>query len=562
MSEANGSRPQAIPPAEKAPDEPSQPLDALAEAREKRTESLETEVAELRRQLAHARKLESVGRLTSSVAHDFNNFLTIVLSNAAQLRASAEAAGDARGVRRAGMIERAGERGARLASQLLTFARKQTLFPETTAVGPLLAAMHELLRQGAGKANELLIRCADDVWTIRVDPTQLESALLNLVINARDAMPTGGGAIAITAENVTLSLAAAARLRLPPGDFVRIGVVDSGSGIAPDLLERVFEPFFTTKEMGKGSGLGLAQVRGFVGQSGGSVDIQSEIGGGTTVFLLLPRGPAVVSTEPAPEATAGVAANGRCVLVVEDEEDLRGIARMMLEERGYRVLEAKDAQTARHLLAADAAPVDVLFADLVLPGGVSGIELAREARRLRPDIRVLLTSGYTHDMLDEHGVDAREFQFLLKPYSTDKLAVRMAGLVSGNAPPPLIWCSAHEVGVREIDEQHARLGALLNELAAALKAGEDHATVLREIIRYTDFHFAAEERLMTVLGRDDAAAHQQAHRRLLEEIRAFRPDADGISVGVALRYLQEWLLHHVDGPDRELAEALRAQGER
>ena len=188
----------------------------------RRLESLESEVTELRRQLAQAQKLESLGRLTSGVAHDFNNFLTIVLSNAAQLRASAEAAGDARGARRAGMIERAGERGARLASQLLSFARKQTLFPETAGVGPLLAAMQDLLSRAAGKANALLVRCPDDVWTIRVDPTQFESALLNLVINAGDAMPAGGGTIAITAQNVGLGLAEASRLRLPPGEFVRI----------------------------------------------------------------------------------------------------------------------------------------------------------------------------------------------------------------------------------------------------------------------------------------------------------------------------------------------------
>ena len=532
--------------------------DEARQAGERRIESLEAEVAELRRQLAQAQKLESIGRLASGVAHDFNNFLTVVLSNAAQLRASAEAAGDARGVRRAGMIERAGERGARLASQLLTFARKQTLFPETTAVGPLFAAMQDLLCRAAGKAAALRMRCADDTWSIRVDPAQLELALLNLVINANDAMPPGGGTITITAENVTLALAQAAGLGLPPGDFVRIGVADTGSGIVPDLLGRIFEPFFTTKEAGKGSGLGLAQVRGFVGQSGGAVEIMSEVGRGTTVFLLLPRGPAVAAAAM-PEAGPGAAGAG-CVLIVEDEEDLRGTARMLLEERGYGVLEATDAETACRLLADDAAPIGVLFADLILPGGMSGIELAREARRLRPDIRVLLTSGYTKDMLEQHGVGAEEFEFLLKPYSTDRLAARLARLVPGAPPPPLIWSAAHELGVREIDEQHVGLAAALNELAVALRAGEDHAAALRELVRCTGFHFAAEERLMALHRYDGAAAHLQAHRQLLREIREFRPDADGASLGVALRYLQEWLLHHVDSLDRDLAEALRARG--
>jgi hemerythrin-like metal-binding protein len=507
---------------------------------------LEAEVAELRSQLAEAQKLASIGRLTSGVAHDFNNFLTVMLSNAALLRSQAEAAGDGRAARLAAMIERAGERGARLASQLLRFARKQTLFPETTRLRPLLGAMHELLSRAAGAANTLELRCPDDVWPLRIDPTQLESALLNLVINAADATGAAGGAIAITAENVTLPLAQAASLRLPPGDFVRIGVADSGTGIAPDLLERVFEPFFTTKGS-KGTGLGLPQVRGFASQSGGAVELRSELGRGTTVLLLLPRGPAIASGAA---ATAGSAAS---VLIVQDEEDLRATARTMLEAHGYRVLEAKDAEGARRLLGAEAVPIDVLFADLVLPGGVSGLELARQARALRPQVRVLLSAGY---LPAEEG----EFQFLLKPYSTEKLAARMAGLIAGAAPPPLVWSAAHALGVQEIDQQHAQLGALLNVLAAALQEGEDHTAALREIVRFAEFHFAAEERLMAAHQCDGAAAHRDAHRRLLEEIRAFRPDADGASVGVALRYLQEWLLQHVNGPDRELAEALRARG--
>jgi hemerythrin-like metal-binding protein len=403
---------------------------------EGRLAELETEVAELRSQLAEAQKLASIGRLTSGVAHDFNNFLTVMLNNAALLRTQAEAAGDGRAARLAAMIERAGERGARLAAQLLSFARKQTLFPEITRLGPLLGAMHELLGRAAGAANTLQLHCPDHVWPLRIDPTQLESALLNLVINAADATGAAGGTIAITAENVTLPLAQAAALRLPPGDFVRIGVADSGSGIAPDLLERVFEPLFTTKA-GKGSGLGLAQVRGFASQSGGAVELKSELGRGTTVSLLLPRSGAA--------ATAGTPA-----------------------------------------------------------------------------------------------------------------AVQIAAA----APAALIWSAAHALGVQEIDEQHAKLGALLNALAAALQEGEDHTAALRAIVRFTEFHFAAEERLMAAHQCDGAAAHREAHQRLLEEIRAFRPDGDGVSVGVALRYLQEWLLQHVDGPDQELAEALRARGVR
>jgi hemerythrin-like metal-binding protein/PAS domain S-box-containing protein len=540
---------------------------ALAAARQRQArleeamESLHAQVAELQRQLVQAQKMEAVGQLTSSVAHDFNNFLTVVLANAALLRATAEAAGSAREVRRAKMIERAGERGARLASQLLAFTRKQTLFPETAAVEPLLAGMHELLLGAAGSGNELRIRCAPDVCAVRVDPIQLESALLNLVINARDAMPADGGAITITADNVTLNLAAAVRLRLPPGEFARIAVADEGSGIAPEVLERVFEPFFTTKAAGKGSGLGLTQVHGFVGQSGGAVHIESEVGRGTTVSLLLPRAPAPLAEHPADAPAAEAAGNGRSVLLVEDQEDLREMARMMLEEHGYQVMAAPDAEAAREILAGG-KPIHVLFADLVLPGGMTGIELARVARRLRPDIGVLLTSGYTRDTPDRRGADARELQFLLKPYATDKLLARMTRLAAGAVPPPLTWSAAHNVGIREIDEQHARLGELLNELASVLRSGEDPAAALREVIRYTEFHFADEERLMAEHDYHATAAHEAMHRRLLDEIGAFRPGIDGVSVGLALDYLEDWLLRHVDEQDRELAKALRARGMR
>jgi hemerythrin-like metal-binding protein len=448
-----------------------------------------------------------------------------------------------------------------LAAQLLAFARKQTLFPETVAVGPLLAEMRELLCRAAAEANDLQIRCASDVWAILIDPTQLESALLNLVINARDAVPASGGTIVITAENARLNLATAARLQVPPGEFVRIVVADNGGGIAPEMLERVFDPFFTTKELGKGSGIGLAQVHGLVAQSGGAIDIESESGRGTSVAMLLPRAPWAIVERTTDASLADMAGNGQCVLLVEDQEDLRATARMMLEEHGYRVVEAADAQAARTIMAGTEV-ISVLFADLVLPFGESGLELARVAQQLRPDIRVLLTSGYTKDVLDQFGVQAREFEFLLKPYSTRKLSARISRLRAGAVPAPLRWSAAHEVGIRVMDEQHARLAELLNDLAAVVKSGEDHTAVLNDIISYTEFHFAAEAQLMATHDYRDCAAHTDAHRRLLEEIRAFRPGIDGASARLALHYLQDWLLGHVRGHDRELAEALRAQGMR
>ena len=235
-----------------------------------------------------AQKMEALGRLTGGVAHDFNNLLTVVLGNATALRAQAEARGDAQAMRRAEMIERAAERGGRLAAQLLAFSRKQVLRPEVVSVYRVISATHELLAQAAGEAARVLLHAEPDLWNCLVDPGQLESAVLNLILNARDAMPVGG-TITINCHNTKLRQPAKDMLQHIPGDYVRIDVKDPGSGIPPALHQKVFEPFFTTKPIGQGSGLGLSQVHGFAGQSGGWVQLESAVGQGTTVSLFLPR---------------------------------------------------------------------------------------------------------------------------------------------------------------------------------------------------------------------------------------------------------------------------------
>ena len=307
--------------------------------------------------LYQANKMESLVRLTGGVAHEFNNILSVVLGAATALRFDAEARRDAKSIRRAKMIERSAERGGRLADQLLAFARNQILRPQSISAYDALSEIHELLAQAAGETLQVRLLADQDLWNCRVDPGQLNSAILNLVLNSRDAMPDGGN-ITLSCHNRTVT---AERLRNPissPGDYVRIDVKDTGTGIAADLLPHVFEPFFTSKPIGKGSGLGLAQVHGFAEQSGGWVELESHPGHGTTVSIYLPRQP---EAEP-PALVQDLAREvNATVLVVEPETELRTTICETLAQSEYRVLAATSASGAMSYLVSD-EPIQVILA--------------------------------------------------------------------------------------------------------------------------------------------------------------------------------------------------------
>jgi signal transduction histidine kinase/TolB-like protein/CheY-like chemotaxis protein len=381
--------------------------------------------------LYQAQKMESLTRLTGGLAHDFNNLLTVVIGNATALRLDADARGDTKGVRRAEMIERAAERGSRMAGQLLAFSRNQMLRPESLSAYSALSAMHELLGQAAGEGVRIHLVADNDLWNCRVDPGQLDSAVLNLVLNARDAMPIGGS-ITIACHNQTVNFKQERGSARSSGDYVRIDIKDTGTGIPPNLLESVFEPFFTTKPIGKGSGLGLAQVHGFAGQSGGWVDLESQLGRGTTVSLFLPRArdpesnPIMPADWPTPSGTEPT------VLVVEPDADVRTTICEILDLSGYRALAATNASGALAYLISD-EPVDVLFTEVRLPGGVSGTALACDARRMRPDLRALLTSGSAGEATHEVRGDDRGFEFLMKPYQASDLVRVLGALLKGDS---------------------------------------------------------------------------------------------------------------------------------
>jgi len=371
-----------------------------------RQEMRRRELAE--QQLLHTQRLEAVGQMTGGVAHDFNNLLTIILGNAELIERRAD---DPARVRRlASHVVLAARRGAEVTQKLLAFSRRQLVQPEVVDLNARLLEFRELLDRAAGEPVEVSFDLAPNLARVRLDPGQFEAAILNLVGNARDAMPEGGR-VAITTRNVILE--AGERADLADGVYAAVTVSDTGTGMDPATAAKAFEPFFTTKEVGRGTGLGLSQVYGFVKQAGGDVRINTAPGAGTGVELLLPR--TNLAADPPAADGLGSAGHGEVVLVVEDEKAVRDMAVEALEELGYATVTAPDAAGALDRLRGPER-IDVLFSDVVMPGGLNGVKLATEARRLRPGLRVLLTSGYSPDAIDSG------LRLLRKPYEREDLA--------------------------------------------------------------------------------------------------------------------------------------------
>ncbi|MFN3388790.1 MAG: PAS domain-containing protein [Allosphingosinicella sp.] len=383
------------------------------------------EIAERRQAevaLQQAQKMEAVGKLTGGVAHDFNNLLQVVSGNLQLL--SSDVAGNARAERRVANALAGVERGAKLASQLLAFGRRQALEPKVVNIGRFVLGMEDMLRRTIGEAIAIETLVPPDLWNCFVDPGQIENAILNLAINARDAMD-GTGTLTIRASNERVARTETSGMAeaVEPGDYVLVCVADTGSGMTPEVMAQVFEPFFTTKPEGKGSGLGLPMVYGFVKQSGGHVKIDSAPGAGTRVRLFLPR---VTAREDVLEPLRiGEAVGGsETILVAEDDADVRSTAVAMLGALGYRVLTADNGAAALDILQQGTA-VDLLFTDVVMPGPVSSPELARRARQLRPGIGVLFTSGYADDAIVQGGRVEEGIELLAKPYTREALAARL-----------------------------------------------------------------------------------------------------------------------------------------
>jgi PAS domain S-box-containing protein len=375
-----------------------------------------TEERKAARAMNDAQKMSAIGQLAGGLAHDFNNLLTVILGNMSSLhdRIDASLADE--------FIEpalRAGRRGADITRRLLTFARQQSLEPLPVDVPRLLGSIVQLLRRSL--PGNVSIECTTDEggWPAQADPAQLENAIINLALNARDAMPTGG---VLTLHTSYAKIPEHGDTKLQPGDYVEVSVIDTGIGIAPEVRARMFEPFFTTKPFGRGNGLGLSMVFGFAQQSGGDVRIESELGVGTRVTLLLPRAHGAVAVESAaPDDVGPIVSDEQLVLLVEDDEDVRSAIRRQLLELGYRVLEARDSEDARALLWS--VQVSALVSDVVLPGVVDGIGLADLAREKLPDIKIVLISGFAGFSVSASRYDWFDERLVVhKPFSKDQLA--------------------------------------------------------------------------------------------------------------------------------------------
>jgi len=375
-----------------------------------------TEQRQLEAQLRQSQRLEAIGQLTGGVAHDFNNLLTVILSNAELLEA--RLAGNDQLRMLAEMTRIAAERGADLTSRLLAFARRQTLDTKPADIAHLLKGMEPLLNRALGAHVEARIEAEPGLWRALIDPLQLESALLNLCINARDAMPDGG-VLTIRATNVVLD----AEGESESGDYVAIAVADTGEGMDEATRARAFEPFFTTKEVGKGSGLGLSMVYGFVTQSKGRISIDTELGKGTTITLSLPRAREPAHTSVTSDKERVLEGDER-ILVVEDDDLVRAQVCTELATLGYRVVSVRNAAEALETLRADTA-FDLLFTDIVMPGGVNGRQLADAAQELAPQLPVLFTSGYPDIALAADGRIAPGVHLLRKPYRRRELAAKV-----------------------------------------------------------------------------------------------------------------------------------------
>ena len=372
--------------------------------------------------LRQSQKMDAIGQLTGGVAHDFNNVLTVItgtieivqegLADKPQLAAIAQ------------LIDDAATRGAEITSQLLTFARRQPLEPREIDINGLVGETAKLLRPILGEHIELRTMFANDAWSALADPSQLSSAIVNLAVNARDAMP-GGGKLTLETANVMLNEAVSSDDgEIAPGEFVMIAVADTGHGIPADIRDRVFEPFFTTKGIGRGTGLGLSMVYGFARQTGGTVKIESEEGCGTVVRLYLPRSVGHAATMPKPAHAPSLSAARETILVVEDDPLVQGYVIAQLGSLGYRTLVAGDGMAALALVD-QGATFDLLFTDIIMPGGMNGRELAETVRRRRPGAKVLYTSGYTDDAIVHEGHLDPGVALLRKPYRKSELSQKI-----------------------------------------------------------------------------------------------------------------------------------------
>ncbi|WP_229429839.1 PAS domain-containing protein [Massilia sp. ZL223] len=467
--------------------------------------------------LQQSQKMETIGKLTGGVAHDFNNLLQIISGNLQLLDMAAP--GHADRARWIDNARQAVDKGAKLASYLLAFGRRQPLEPKVIKIGRLVVGMEDMLRRALGEEIEIELVISGGLWNTAVDVAQVENALLNLAINARDAMG-GTGRMTIEATNAVLDdLYCRSHGDVLPGQYVMLAVTDTGPGMPPEVLNRAFEPFFSTKEEGKGTGLGLSMVYGFVKQSGGHVKIYSEVGQGTTVKIYLPRSTAAEEPLGPIEAPQPAVGGTETILVAEDDEAVRTTVVEMLGQLGYRVLKAADAAQAL-VVVESGVPIDVLFTDVVMPGTLRSVDLARMARERLPNLAVLFTSGYTENSIVHGGRLDPGVELLGKPYTRESLARRIRQVIANQkktgrepgpapAPAPLPASGRCRIVLVE-DEENIRMNtqALLEHLGHEVCSAGDAETALGMIGQETDILIT--DVMLPGMSGDALAAHARS----------------------------------------------------
>ncbi|MCB9975652.1 MAG: response regulator [Rhodospirillales bacterium] len=376
--------------------------------------------------LVHSQKMKAVGQLTGGIAHDFNNLLTIIFGNARLLETmleSGQADQDAC-LEKVHIVQKATRRGAELVKRLMLFSRQTILEPQVIEVNDLISDLNVMLQRTLGDLIEVETQLGEDIHPIYIDPAQLEHVLINMAVNARDAMPNGG-IVTLKTSNLVVDKVKGSVLDIRPGDYVCLGISDTGTGIPEDIQDKIFNPFFTTKDSNKGTGLGLSMVCSFVKQSGGAISFVTAAGEGTTFNIMLP----VTVEEPSyhdlhssvGKVERPIKGGSETVLVVEDEDDIRFLARIVLEDLGYTVLDAETGKAAVDLVKKSAQPIDLLFTDIAMPGDMNGVQAAARIQALRPDIKLLFATGYLAESLPDIEL-AERYPLIHKPYQPEELA--------------------------------------------------------------------------------------------------------------------------------------------
>lgn len=523
------------------------------------------------RVLRRTQKMDALGQLTGGIAHDFNNILGIILGNVDLLKS--QVLDNKPALKRLDAVEKTAQRAAKLTKQLLGFSCEQAAQTSTTDINSLISEMDDLIRRSITPEVEVEQQLLDGLWHTNIDPGDFQDALLNLVINARDAMPDGGR-LTLETSNCNLVLSSATG---STGQYVELIVSDSGIGIPIELQERIFEPFFTTKEQGEGTGLGLSMIFGFVQRSGGQIKVYSELGIGTTFRIYLPRAQEeevslVVDSprEHPPQSLEG----SETILVVDDEEELLMLAQDSLQRLGYRVVTACDASQALARLAEDST-IKLLFSDVVMPGGMNGYELAEQATASYRGLKVLLTSGYTEKAVLNNGQAHFAANLLSKPYSQAELAQRVRAMLSSiirdiemtpSEPVPPVrynnhaateWSEALSVGVDAIDSDHQILLALLKQSQQAVANGDESevSTILEQLWTYSKQHFQREEAVMQACAYPELNNHQQVHQLLIRQVEKMvrKRDRGELSSSELMLFLSDWWGDHMLGMDRAFA---------